>query len=361
MSGHRAFTEQLARVAAAAGSGPATDGRLAAIVEGLRAPLSVGVFGRPGVGCRTVAQAVRAANPSGISCGVGGAADPGIADSDVPDSDVPDLYLYVFTETLKPEDRNFFAGSSRPCVAVLNKADLTGFGGDGPMSAAAVRCGRVGRETGIPTYPVASLLAVAAHDERVVDAATIDAFRLLAVDPADLGSIGAFLERPHRLPAKVRGRLLEHLGLFGIALVTSAVRGGADTDGVRRLLRRTSGISGLLAAIEQESAAARYRRIQAALPPLTELSAGSAGRGIAELLAADEIVLARQAAAMDVMASAGMAGSDITGPQTLEAHLRRAVFWRNYAEGPVSELHRACATDIARAALRVWSGGGIRP
>lgn len=356
MSGHRAFTEQLARIAAVAGPEAAGDGRLAEIVEGLRAPLGVGVVGRPGVGCRTVVQALRVANLPGISCRVGGDADPGR-----PGLYVPDLYVYVFTETLKPEDRDFLAGSSRPCVAALNKADLTGFGGDGPLSAAAVRCGRIGRDTGIPTNPVASLLAVAAHDERVVDAAAMDAFRVLAADPADLGSVDAFLGRPHRLPAQVRERMLDQLGLFGIALVTSAVRGGAEANGVRRLLGRTSGISGLLTAIGRESAAARYRRIQAALPPLTELSAGSAGRGIAELLAADEIVFARQAAAMDVMSSVGMAVSDITGPQTPDAHLRRAVFWRNYAQGPVSELHRSCAADIVRAALRLWSGGVVRP
>lgn len=325
--------------------------RLAEIVEELRAPLSVGVVGRPGVGCRTVAQALWAANPPGISCRVGGATDPGS----------PDLFVYVFTETLKPEDRDFLAGSSRPCVAVLNKADLTGFGGDGPLSAAAARCGRLGREAGVPACPVASLLAVAAHDERVVDAAAMDAFRVLAADPADMGSVDGFLGRPHRVPTQVRDRLLGQLGLFGIALVTSAVRGGADANGVRRLLGRTSGISGLLGAIERESAAARYRRIQSASPRLTELAAGPVGKEIAELLAADEIVFARQAAAMDVLSAAGMAVGDVTGPQPRDAHLGRAVFWRNYSDGPVSELHRSCAADIARAALRAWSGGVIRP
>lgn len=357
MSGHQAFTEELARIAVAvhAGDEPAGDGRLAEMVEGLRSPLVVAVVGRPGAGCRTVVQVLRTAKPSGISCRVG--VD---ADLVIPDLYVPDLYVYVFAETLKPEDREFFALLSRPCVAVLNKADLTGFGGDGPMSAAATRCGRIGSETGIPTYPLAGLLALAAHDESVIDAATIDAFRVLAVDPADLGSVDAFRERPHRLPAQVRERMLEHLGLFGIALVTSAVRGGADSDGVRRLLRRTSGISGLLAWIEREDAPARYRRIQATRPLLTELAAGSGGARIAGLLAADEIVFARQAAAADVMAAAGMVVGDGTGPQTPDEHLRRAVLWRNYSEGPVSELHRECAADIARAALRLWSGGRNR-
>lgn len=352
MSGYRVFTEELARVAAAT-----ADGRLVEIVDGLRAPLVIGVFGRAGAGCTTIARALRTAHPPGAAWQIEVDVEPGTAD----------LHVYVFAETLKPEDRDFLARSPRPCIPVLSKADLAGFGGQGPLSAAAARCRAIERETGVQTYPVAGLLAVAAGDERAVDAATIDALRILAADPADLGSVDGFRGRPHRLPVQIRETLLEHLDLFGIAVATVAVRGGADAGGVRRLLGRTSGISGLLAAIDLESAAAGYRRIQAVLPLLTGLSAGVGGGSVAELVATDDFVLARQAAASDVVSAAGLVVGDLAdrphsaGPSSPDALLRRAVFWRTYSEGPVSELHRACAADIARAALRLWSGVSLQP
>jgi len=55
------------------------------------------------------------------------------------------------------------------------------------------------------------------------------------------------------------------------------------------------------------------------------------------------------------VASAGMIIGENIRRQAADAQLRCAVFWRNYSEGPVSELHRSCAADIARAALRLWS------
>ena len=346
MPGYRAFTEELARIAAVTG-----DGRLTAIVETLRAPLGVGVFGRPGVGCRTIARALRTADPPGAAwqVGVGG------------DSGTPDLRVYVFTETVKPEDSSFLAESPPGCVAVLNKADLSGFGGDGPLSIAAARCRDIERQTGVPTCSVAGLLAVAAQDERIVDAAMIAALRVLAVGPADLGSVDAFRDRPHRLARPVRERLAGQLDLFGVALATSAVRGGADAGAVRRLLGRSSGISGLLAVLARESAGARYRRIQAATPQLTAAAAGSAGARVAELLAGDEVVLARRDAALDVLSSAGMQVAGSGERQSREALLRQAILWRTYSRGPVLELHRACAADVSRGALRLWSGGRRRP
>ena len=342
MRGYRAFTEELARIAVSTG-----DRRLTELVGRLRAPLSVGVFGRPGVGCRTIARALRAANPSDSAWQVGVGSDSGTAD----------LCVYVIAETVKPEDRAFLAESRPGCVAVLNKADLSGFGGEGPLSIAASRSWDIERQTGIPTCWVAGLLAVAARDERVVDAATIDALRVLAVSPADLGSVDALCDRPHRLAMQIRESLARQLDLFGIALATSAVRGGADAGGVRRLLGRNSGMSALLAALERESAGARYRRIQAAIPRLAEAAAGSAGVHVAELLAADEVVLAKRDAALDVLLSAGMQAAGLGELQSQEAHLREAIFWRTYSRGPVLELHRACAADVSRGALRLWSGG----
>lgn len=314
----------------------------------MRSPLSVGVFGRPGVGCRTIARALRTANPSDAAWQVGVGSDSG----------TPDLHVYVITEALKPEDRSFLAESPPGCVAVLNKADLSGFGGDGPLSVAASRSRDIERQVGIPTCWVAGLLAVAAQDERVVDAATVDALRVLAVRPADLGSVDALRDRPHRLAMQIRESLARRLDLFGIALATSAVRGGADAGGVRRLLGRSSGISALLAALEREGAAARYRRIQAVIPLLTEVAAGAAGARVAELLAADEVVLAKRDAALDVLLSAGMQVAGFGERQSSEALLREAIFWRTYSLGPVLELHRACAADVSRGALRLWSAGG---
>lgn len=319
------------------------------IVDRLRAPLSVGVFGRPGVGCRTIARALRTANRSDAAWQVG--VGTGMAD----------LYVYVIAETVKPEDRCFLAASPPGCVAVLNKADLSGFGGDGPLSIAASRSRDIERQMGISTCWVVGLLAVAAQDERVVDAATIDALRVLAVSPADLGSVDALCDRPHRLAMQIRERLARQLDLFGIALATSAVRGGADAGEVRRLLGRSSGMSDLLAALERESAGARYRRIQAAIPRLTEAAAGSAGAHVAELLAADEVVLAKRDAALDVLVSSGIQVAGLGDRQSRETLLREAIFWRTYSLGPVLELHSACAADVSRGALRLWSGGRPPP
>lgn len=286
----------------------------------------VSVAGRPGCGRSTVARALRCA---------------GVAVVGPPDC--PDLDIYVLAETLKPEDRLALADSARPVVAVLNKADLTGFGGAGPVAAAASRCRQLGDLTGVAVYPLAGLAAVAAVDATVVDEELLDALRVLTSDPADLGSTDRFAAGGHRLPHSLRERLLTHLDLFGIAHAVLALRDGADRAGVVAALRWASALDGLLAGIVAAAAPARYRRLTEAHP--TESSAG------------DEAVAARMAAAIAVVQAAGMT---VDSDTSAAAHLRRAILWQRYARGPVSRLHGRCGADIARGSLRLWErAGGI--
>ena len=93
---------------------------LARIAAGLRSPLRVTVTGRPGAGRRTVAEALRAAGVTVVN-----------------GTETPDVVVYVFVETLTPEDRAALENARWSCVAVLNKADLTGFAEPGPMAAAS--------------------------------------------------------------------------------------------------------------------------------------------------------------------------------------------------------------------------------
>ena len=277
------------------------------------------VIGRPGCGQRTVARVLRTAGFPVVEV-----------------AERADLDIYVVAETLKPEDRRALVESPLPVVAVLNKADLTGFGGAGPVAAAAERCRLLAVHLGGPIYPLAGLVALAAVDDTVLDAEMLDALRTLGTDPADLGSTDRFADGPHRLPGPLRQRLLTHLDLFGIAHAVSAIRVGADRDGVRAALRRASALDGLLAGIDAAAAPVRYERLAAS-------SADAA---------------ARMAAAIEVVKAAGMMVDD---GSTAEAHLRRAIVWQRYARGPVSGLHGRCAADITRGSLRLWERAGGVP
>lgn len=286
----------------------------------------VSVIGRPGAGRRTVALALRGA---GVAV-----AGP---------SDGADLDVYVFAETLKPEDRRALADSPRPVVAVLNKADLTGFGGSGPVAAAAARCRLLGNLTGVAVYPLAGLAAVAAVDGTVIDDEMLEALRALTSDPADLGSADRFVTVEHRLSQPQRQRLLTHLDLFGIAHAVRALRNGADRTGVIAALRRASAVDRLLAGIEAAAAPVNYQRLTD-----THLTQPSAD---------DEAVATRMAAAIAVVRAVGMT---VDSDTTAAAHLRRAIVWQRYARGPVSRLHSRCGADIARGSLRLWErAGGI--
>lgn len=294
------------------------------LLDRLRAPLRVGVGGRAGAGRSTVIRALRNVGRTVAAAG-----------------ESVDVDVYVFVETLNADDRAALSSSMRPTIAVLNKADLAGFGGDGPMAAAAQRCRELQRATAVPTRPLSALLAVAGTDPAVLDAALVDALRTLSTAPGG--------------PADgARHRLAADLDLFGTACAVSAVRSGAGGADIAALLRTVSGLGEVCAAIDRASAVVHYRRLTGVLAEF-----GADDARAARLLTSDAVVLARMAAAAAVVDSAG-----VPDPQGCSRpdHLRRAIHWQRYARGPVSSLHRACAVDIARGALRLWArAGDVRP
>lgn len=232
-----------------------------------------------------------------------------------PDADVD---VYVFTETLTPDDRGALSVAARPTVAVLNKADLAALPAGGPL-ALAPRCRELERDTAVPVRPLAALPAVAGTDPAVLDAAMLRALRALAAG-ADT------------IVAQSRARLTADLDVFGTAVAVAALRSGADDDAVAPLLRAVSGLDQVCDGIDRAGAVLRYRRL--------------AGRAS---------VPDRMAAAVEVLAAAGA-----PGPGDTADPLRRAIHWRRYAGGPVSAVHRACAMDAARGELRQWiRAGGV--
>lgn len=103
------------------------------------------------------------------------------------------------------------------------------------------------------------------------------------------------------------------------------------------------------------AATIRFARVRAAALTLAELAAGPEAGRLAEVLAGDELVLARMRAAAEVVRAAGMPvdlADDRAGDDEL---LGRAAAWQQYAAGPVSPLHEACGRDIARGMLRLWA------
>ncbi|CAM2983531.1 hypothetical protein MYIN104542_12920 [Mycobacterium intermedium] len=265
-----------------------------------------------------------------------------------------EIEVYVVAEVLKPEDHD--ALTARPPVLVLlNKADLTGFGcPTGPLGAARARCEQLAERAGLPVAPLIGLLAVAAFDD--LDDACWAALRALAAHP-DGGacldrSFAGFLAADLPVATEVRQRLLDSLDVFGIALVVAALRRGAGQAEVRALLRRVSGVDGVTARIRAAGAEVRYRRVLEAVRELEALAVTQPEIG--DFLRSDEAVLARMAAAADVVHACGLE----LGP---DEPLGRAVRWQRYSRESVNELHRACGTDISRGALRLWSrkGGGM--
>lgn len=55
------------------------------------------------------------------------------------------------------------------------------------------------------------------------------------------------------------------------------------------------------------------------------------------------------------------AGLEVDTGGSAEAHLRRAIYWHRYSNGPVSDLLRSCGRDIARGSLRLWAAAGGVP
>ncbi len=244
-----------------------------------------------------------------------------------------DLEVQVIAEVVKPED------ASAAQLVVLNKADLTGFGGAGPMAAASARCPEFSRLLGAPVVPMSGLLAAAALGG--VDAASWAALRTLAAEPDRLDG---FLTTD----VPVRRQLLATVDLFGIALAVAALRQGSGPARVRALWRRVSGVDDVVERLVAAGARARYRRVLDAVTELEVLSVGDPAIGT--FLAADDTVIARMAVALDAAQEDGLAPGP-SGP------LQRAVHWQRYGRCAPNGLHRAYGADIARGALRLWSAG----
>lgn len=299
-----------------------------AVAGRLRAPLEVAVLGRPGVGRGTVAAALAG---TGMTL--------------TTDSGRADLQVVVIAETLKPEDRAQLRAAPAAAMVVLNKADLTGAAPGGPLASAQRRAAEFAATLGLPVVPmIAHLAAVGLDDDEIA------ALRALADSPADMTSTDAFVQSSHPLPPEMRRRLLDRLDRFGVAHAVLALADGATGETVVRQLRALSGLDRVVEGLEAVAAPVRYRRVCAAMHELHTLAVQSGDERLAAFLTTDEVVLAMMSAAVDVVEASGLTvdrGDDV------EAHLRRARHWRNYARGPVDATHRRCGTDIARGSLRL--------
>ena len=297
------------------------------IIRRISSPLRAAVLGRDGVGRGTVVEALTSA---GVTV--------------TPDASVADLHVVVIAETLKPEDRAMLR-VHRPTVAVLNKADLTGFGAGGPLTLAYRRAAGYRALTGVPTVPMVALLATADLDGEL-----ISALHALVRSPADLTSTDAFVQSQHPLTPDVRRRLLDTLDRFGIAHAVVAIGEGADTAALPALLRGLSQTDRVVAQLEAAGAPVRYGRVRAAMTELQTLAVQSGDERLMEFLSTDETVLAVMAAAVDVVEASGVR---VDPGDDAASHLRRAVHWRRYSRGPVDALHRSCGADITRGSLRL--------
>ncbi|WP_299564587.1 hypothetical protein [uncultured Mycolicibacterium sp.] len=291
-------------------AGPGDPGP-AAVLDELTAPPRVAVTGLPGTGRRTAAAALRRAGLRVVA--------PAEAEA----------VLRVVAETVRPEDLVALPGCA---LLVLTKADLCGGGPDGPLAVAGRRAAALRARTGVPTVPLAAPPAAAD-----VDGALLAALRMLAAEPADLRSADAFRACPHPLPAAARDRLLAALDPYGIETAVRAVADGADAAGLAARLRAASNVDAVAAAVRVPI---RYRRTRAALARLRARAAGTADERLAAFLTGDEVVAAVAAEAAAVLAQHGLE------PRPDPVH------WRRYGRGPVGALHRACAADLCRAALR---------
>lgn len=347
--GQQIFVDELAQFAAGV-----EDSRVRAIARRAGRSVRVAVRGRPGVGCRTVARGLQGAlddvdisSEAAEAAGAAGAAEAGEA------AEAAEVDVYVAVEVLKPEDRDAMA--ARPAVlVVLNKADLLGFGGDGPLAAARDRCVALSRFPGligVPVEPMVGLLAAAALDG--LDDDGWAGLWALAAHPAaqeclELGFAG-FLAADLPVTPQLRMRLLGSLDLFGVALVVAAMRRGGSQAQVRTLLRRVSGVDVVLARLEAACAEVRYRRVLEAVAQLEALAASAppAGPAISDFLRSDDTVLARMAVAMDAVLTSRL-------PPGPGESLARAVHWQRYSQESVNGVHQACGTDITRGSLRLW-------
>jgi hypothetical protein len=195
---------------------------------------------------------------------------------------------------------------------------------------------------------VVGLLARAALEADVLDAAALDALRTLVAAPADLRTAETFCSGPHPVPPAHRRRLVDMFDLFGIAHAVVALRNqpAATAQEVRAVLRQASGVDAVRARIVALGAESRYHRLRLMVTEWE--TAAITDPEVADLVAGDDVTLTRMTAALDVMRAAGCADDS-------SDHLDRARRWRRYGAGPVSALHRACAADIVAGSLRLWS------
>ncbi|MDA2892448.1 hypothetical protein PDG61_16125 [Mycolicibacterium sp. BiH015] len=315
-----ALADVLGRYAAATGAP-----RLSAVEARLRAPLAVAVVGRPGVGRGAVARALTGAGVTVVS-------------------DAADVGVVVVAETLKPEDRRALRGDL-PSMVVLNKADLSGRVVGGPLAAARRDADDLAVAVGRPVVPMIAHLA-----DVELDGELVDALRTLATEPADMTSTDAFVGSDHAVPAPIRRRLLERLDRFGLAHAVLAVVEGAAADAVAVRLRGLSHTEAVVERLAGFAAEVGYRRTRAALLALERAATESRDDDLAAFLAGDEVVIAVMAAAVGLVEASGLRVDPGDDPDT---HLRRAVRWRRYADGPLDVLHRRCAADISRGSLRL--------
>ncbi|OBI09972.1 hypothetical protein A5715_11820 [Mycolicibacter heraklionensis] len=308
--GHQLFADEL-RVLATQNCDP----RLAMIAAAITAPLQVAVYGRRGVGRRTVAAALTAA-------GVNVAERPAGAE--------PDLAVYAVTEVVKPEDiAALRAERRRPVLVVLNKSDLRGH-----------------HVEAVPVEPMSALFALAALGEGL-DERLWEALRRVAAQPADLCCAEQFVSAPHPVSRADRERLCATVDLTGVAALLDLARRDATLGQARARLRRLSGIDRIAARLEANGAAVYHRRMSEALSRLEAMAVGDSR--IDELLARDTTVAAR----LDAATAA------IDPPD--EPALARARRWQAHRHAPLDAAHRACAADIARGSLRAWAATRGRP
>ncbi|MGV0700612.1 hypothetical protein [Mycolicibacter sinensis] len=322
--GRQLFADGLTRLAA-----DLSDPRLSSIAVDVNAPLRVAVCGRRGVGRRTVAAALAAAGLE-VRC----APDSG------PKAATADAAVYVVAEAVKPEDPaeivKVRSARRRPVLVVLNKADLPGRACvDGIATASRA-----------PAAPLSGLFALAALAGRL-DGELWAALGTLASAPADLRSADHFISCAHPVPRQLRERLCAALDLSGIEQLLEPARRGETVTQGRALLRRLSGIDGVVARLAALGAGVHHRRTSEAVVRLEALAVGQdfAAR-IDEFLNCDGTVGARMAAAAAVVQEQGTPG---------ERALRRARRWQGHRSAPVGVIERACAADIARGSLRDWA------
>ena len=182
--GHQIFADALSQFAE-----QSRNPRLTPIIRRISSPLRVTVLGRDGVGRGAVVAAL-------ASAGVTVTPDDSVADCSRGDR-----------RDAQARGSGDDRAVDRPTVAVLNKADLTGFGAGGPLTLAHRHAATYRALTGVPTVPMVALLATADLDDEL-----ISALRTLVSTPADLTSTDAFVQSRHPLSARRSPASARHAG-----------------------------------------------------------------------------------------------------------------------------------------------------